>query len=360
MGVEKLISTIGIIFLSLTIILLPCSTGVTASKQNESIPQPNGLSPVSHERSIPILVFEDSIYDFGISGPKEKITHTFKFTNYGTVPLQITRIHPSCGCMVALVSSKDIPPGGHGEINATFETKEYESEQVETITVYSNDTDKPETELIIRGKIKTEIAIVPQGLHLGNIEKGKTAVGRVKIFQLSQKPLILEKVEVNERFLTIKTSRFREENQRGINIDVTLRPEAQVGELREVITFHTNLKKRPRIDIPIWANILGKIIVQPKALSFGTVSKGDKIPQTIILTSSEETRLRVLKVTCDLPFIHVSPFFDEKHNIVKIYANVDKISPAGRCSGRIDIYTDDPDQGVFHVPVNGVIQRRIK
>lgn len=205
--------------------------------------------------SKPLLAFEKQVYDFGFAGPEEKITHTFKFANTGTAPLKISRISTSCGCTAVLPSTRDILPGGSGEIHATFVTKRYEGKQEETITVYSNDPVKPEIVLTILGIIKTEVAVIPQGINFGNVKKGETAIGRVQLLQLSQNTLILNKIEFNEEYLNVETSRFREENSRGINIDITLNPEAPLGEFSEVITLHTNLEKRPRIDVPVYGVI---------------------------------------------------------------------------------------------------------
>jgi len=203
----------------------------------------------------PHMAFEELEYDFGIAGPGDRITHIFKFTNVGSEPLQITRLCTSCGCTAALLSKKEILPGSSGEIRATFETKRFEGDQETTITVHSNDPDDPEIELTIIGTIKRDVAVVPQGINFGDVEKGETVTGSVKLLQLSQNKLVLHRIEVNEKYLDATTSRFREENSRGINIDITLKSEAPVGALSEVITLHTNLKRRPRIDVPVWANI---------------------------------------------------------------------------------------------------------
>lgn len=213
------------------------------------------VSKRSDMASKPFLAFEKQVFDLGFAGPGEKITHTFKFVNTGTAPLKISRISTSCECTAVLPSTRDIPPGGSGEIHATFVTKRYEGKQEETVTVYSNDPVKPEIILTILGIIKTEVAVIPQGINFGNVKKGATASGRVQLLQLSQNTLILNKIEFNEEYLIVKTSRFREENSRGINIDITLNPESPLGEFSEVITLHTNMEKRPRIDVPVYGVI---------------------------------------------------------------------------------------------------------
>ncbi len=204
----------------------------------------------------PALVFKEQVYDFGIAGPEQKIRHTFKFINSGSEPLKIIKLSPSCGCTVALIPETEVMPGGSGEIQAVLETGKYEGKQKATIVVHSNDPLRAEIVLTIKGIIKTGIAVVPQGISFGNIQKGETAAARVRVLQLSDAPLVLEKIELNDKFLTVETSEFGEENSRGINIYIILKPEIPAGMFSEVITLHTNLKKYQRIDVPVIANIL--------------------------------------------------------------------------------------------------------
>jgi hypothetical protein len=333
-------------------------TGTTQSKESdvESI-QATDTSKESH-LSQPKIIFEEEFYDFGIAGPGESIIHTFNFINTGTTALKITRISKSCGCTTAKVAKTDVLPGEAGSVLVTMAAKRYKGKQEETVTVYSNDPGSPASVLTIHGVIKAGFAVLPQGVHFADVKKGETVTKRVQLLQLSSSPLTLNRVEANEKHVSTEVSEITEENKTGFNINITLKPEAPVGVLSEIVTLHTNLNKHPRIDIPVWANITGRIKVQPKAFSFGTVDKGGKIPQTITVYSSDGTDFNVLKVSCDLPFIHLSSSNDEKDNLVKISGTIDNISPAGRCSGSIDIYTDDTDQNVIHIPVYGIIQKQ--
>lgn len=237
-------STKFLLLLCSSLFLSCCASMTSVSKKTEVTPKFG-------------LVFDERIYDFGVAGPRAKITHTFKFSNTGKSPLKISGVTTSCGCTAALLSGRDIAPGSSGEIRATFETRRYEGNQETTITVHSNDPGEPEIDLAIRGTIKRDVAVVPQGINFGDIEKGRTVAGTVRVLQLSENKLVLKRIEANEEYLTVSMSRFREENSRGINIDIALKPDVPVGRFSEVITLHTNVKRRPRIDVPVWANVLG-------------------------------------------------------------------------------------------------------
>lgn len=332
-----------IIFLTLTCLLPSCS------------PITSTLDPVKSLE--PRLMFEEQVYDFGIAGPEEKISHTFRFTNTGAVPLKIARVSTDCGCTAALISATDIPPEGSGEIRAVFETRRYKGKQEKTITVYSNDPYEPEIELVMRGIVKTEVAVDPQGLNFGDIQKGETFTKTVRLLQLSQNNLVLKKIEANDNYFAVAASRFREENSRGINIDVTLKPDVSVGQFSEVITLHTNLKRRPRIDVPIWANILGMIKVEPGMLSFGVIKKGMGGSAEARIIRRDGGEFSIVRTESNLPYLTVDVKELVRRKEYALTVHVQKNSPAGRMAGEIKIFTDYPEEAVVKLPCFALIEK---
>jgi len=204
----------------------------------------------------PRAKFLQPIYDFGFAGPEQEITHTFRFTNTGSMPLTINKVSTGCGCTATLIPEQEILPGGQGEIRAVFETRRYEGKQEKQITVYSNDPETPEILLTLKGIVKRDVVVVPSGINFGKVDRGETAAKRIRLLQLSKNRLILEKVEGDDRYFWVKSSGFTEENSRGFEIEVILKPGVPAGKLNQVITLHTNVKRRPRIDIPVWGDVI--------------------------------------------------------------------------------------------------------
>ena len=210
---------------------------------------PAGRPSVAH------AVFENPVYDFGFAGPEQEIIHTFNFTNTGSVPLLIDNVSADCGCSASLVSEKEMPPGSKCEILVQCQTMRYEGKQEKHVIVYSNDPETPEIELTIKGIIKRYIVVTPSWISFDKVKKGETLTKRVRLLQLSKDKLVLRKVEADKNFFKVSASWFDEGNSKGFDVDVTLKPDVPAGHLNDVITLHTNMKQRPRIDIIVLANI---------------------------------------------------------------------------------------------------------
>ena len=74
------------------------------------------------EVNVDVAVFswDASSFDFGKIKQGVPVTHEFKFTNSGKVPLVIVNAQPSCGCTTPDWTKTPVPPGGSGFIKATF------------------------------------------------------------------------------------------------------------------------------------------------------------------------------------------------------------------------------------------------
>ena len=66
------------------------------------------------------IEWESQNFDFGKIKQGTPVTHEFKFTNTGKVPLQITNAQPSCGCTTPDWTRTAVAPGEKGFIKATF------------------------------------------------------------------------------------------------------------------------------------------------------------------------------------------------------------------------------------------------
>lgn len=107
----------------------------------------------------PTIKFDESAYDFGVIGLDAKPNHVFKFINDGQKELVIADVKSSCGCTAALLSQRNIPPGGDGEIKVTFDPRGYRGKIKKTVSVYSNDPNRSVVQLAIKDKDRSYVVV---------------------------------------------------------------------------------------------------------------------------------------------------------------------------------------------------------
>ena len=91
---------------------------------------------------------------------KQAVGH-FKYLNPGKTPVHFKSVHASCGCTTAQTQKDEVPPGGTGEITATFNIGDRTGTQVKTVTVETDEQANAKTVLTLRTIIPQQLEISP-------------------------------------------------------------------------------------------------------------------------------------------------------------------------------------------------------
>src|SRR5436190_12650548 len=65
---------------------------------------------------VPKIQFASTVFDFDKVVGGLSVRHDYYFTNLGTATLKITSVNTSCGCTTAAEWTREVPPGGTGNI----------------------------------------------------------------------------------------------------------------------------------------------------------------------------------------------------------------------------------------------------
>ena len=91
---------------------------------------------------------------------KQAVGH-FKYENTGKTPVHFKSVHASCGCTTAQTQKDEVPPGGTGEITATFNIGDRTGTQVKTVTVETDEAANSKTVLTLKTIIPQQLEITP-------------------------------------------------------------------------------------------------------------------------------------------------------------------------------------------------------
>jgi len=153
--------------------------------------QTPGLRPVViYPYEPPTLKANETTHDLGTIKTDSKVDTTFYLYNTGGKHLRISRIDTSCGCTVADISKKVIPPGDFAMLKTTLDTSIKLGKIKKTITIISNDGNHPETTLYLVGNVifqmkghekmavKDPLVLFQGECATCHVNKGKGKVGR--------------------------------------------------------------------------------------------------------------------------------------------------------------------------------------
>src|SRR5689334_22874776 len=117
------------------------SAGLTVALQAQQPQAVPGVNTGSSAAAVPApstggpqIQFDNQVYDFGKVTAGDVVKHTFVFTNTGTQTLELSDVHPSCGCTTAGDWTRKVEPGQTGSIPLQVNTANFNGAVTKTVT----------------------------------------------------------------------------------------------------------------------------------------------------------------------------------------------------------------------------------
>jgi hypothetical protein len=162
----------------------------------------------------------------------------FKYANKGDKPVHFKSVRPSCGCTTAALPTNDVAPGEKGEITATFTIGDRTGLQVKTVTVDTDDAQKPQTILTLKATIAQSLELQPTLVfwQAGEDPKPKIIEAKAgpgvtikKIDVSSSSPDFTTKVEPGAAAGEFRISVQPRDTAHQVNATLTVKPDSSIG-----------------------------------------------------------------------------------------------------------------------------------
>jgi hypothetical protein len=306
----------------------------------------------------PKIRFDQPDYDFGEVEAGVEVEHTFTFENAGNDLLSIKEVLTSCGCTGVLVTEEGVPPGGTGEITATFHSKGFQGAVKKGLSVESNDPENRLVRLTISGNVVTEVAVVPRYLDWGTLQPGDLpGPKKLNIRFLRGRGLRLEKIH-SESPSVVLTKKSEDEN--GAVYAVALAEGLPTGRFTGRITLRSNSEKVPEVHVPFQGQVEGNARVIPHILSLGRIKPGKVLTRNLNVSKTGEQGFTVQQVKATTEAIVTEICEEKEGERYRIRVTYTPGSEAqGRIAERITILLNDGKQAFLEVPLYGTVDEGV-
>jgi hypothetical protein len=115
-----------------------------------------------------LTILPNSTIDLGDLYAGDKVEHIVTVKNTGTDTLRIQNVKASCGCTSALLknSSGVIAPGSSAQLSIVFNTKSQIGKVTKSVTITSNDSKNPTTQIRFTAYVQERFKVSPPMLML--------------------------------------------------------------------------------------------------------------------------------------------------------------------------------------------------
>lgn len=205
-------------------------------------------------RPAPKLVIEETTHSFAPVVDGTIISHDFLVGNAGEEALKISKVQTGCGCAVASFP-RQIPPGGEGSITVQVNTSGYGGRDLqETISVSTDDPQRPRTTLTIKGKVNAFARVAPRYARLSG-KVGDTLKVVVRITPVAAYPFKITDVKLkNGQHITYELSEPNEASEGTYLLTVT-NTKKEAGRYADTITIMTDSKLRSELKVGVYGHI---------------------------------------------------------------------------------------------------------
>lgn len=264
---------------------------------------PAQVAPPVDMENPPRLEIEQVKHDFGTIPDTEQVSVQFPFRNTGTGRLIITNIRSTCGCTVPRLDKTEYEPGESGEITVNFDPTNRTGTQHRTVTVFSNDPQRPSTELVIDAFVRKLVEITPPMLRMGNVPFGESHSLLVDVtLRDPAMELVDAKISRGEGLsldrLPAETIEEQGEVATRETLMLHLSETTPIGPIQGAVTLtlQDGSGKQSVQTVAVLGEVIGDILLAPAQLNVGSVSSGEPIVRHLRATSRNSRPFKILRL----------------------------------------------------------------
>jgi hypothetical protein len=241
----------------------------------------------------PELACEETEHDFGLVtlAQARQLKHTFRLTNAGNQPVQITAVRTTCGCTSAGHVGTVAGPGSFLEvpIEANWGAKAGRVEQAILLETSSRVT--PKLLLRIRGNVQVPVALAPAAINLGTLKAGEIATRLVRVGSgTATQPVAITSVAPTNSHLSLVRTDGEGRQAPAMPLPgpvgefalcVEAPETAEPVREDETVTFQTDHPDVPSLTLRVEFQVEPAIQASPSSVLLGRNPQGQYEPQRV-------------------------------------------------------------------------------
>lgn len=315
-----------------------------------------GAAPAAAQTVGPHLVFEREHIDLGEVRDGVPVRVAFVMRNEGDAPLQISDLETSCGCTAALSSAATLAPGKTGEIVVTLDPRRTLDRPTKTITVRTNDPDRPAIFLKLTADVQHAVELGTRVVNFGTVQLGEEREAPLVVFYDPAAPVKITEVTASSPLLSFTVTHQESDVDRpAYVITVRLARGASPGVFADTVRIHLDHEQYDVFEVPVRAQIAGSVRTTPAVLGLGMMRPDRRADRTVTVTAPSLRHFRVERVESTSPHIvpSVQPGAPGEY---QVGVHLGPEAPRGSLQATLRIYTNARDMPLVEVPVAVIVR----
>ena len=244
---------------------------------------------------------------------------SFELANIGGKPLEISKIHSSCGCTGVIrrkdgqestVSQLSIPPGESIPLYLRYTARgKPGGTQISEVSFETNDPTQPSATIQLQHPLQGTLT-GPKAIEFNQVRND--LVHRQRFFlstRFCEADELLESIHSTHPGLLSTSIVSRNDKEREIEVEATFTPGGQALNMEAKLSCHLAGMKEPTLIIPVRLEALPSVQVTPSSVVLPSTARGANAYTTEVVCRSTQMRPFAARVRhCDEGVtVHVFP-----------------------------------------------------
>jgi len=294
-------------------------------------------------------------HDFGNVPFGTMLHYNFPIYNPWAIPIEITEVRVSCGCVTAKPTKNILQPRETAYIEANMDTLRFKRPEARTVSIHiSVGPQYISTATVqVSANARGDVVLQPGQVSFGVVAGGQTPARTVDVEYAGVIDWRINEVIKNDAPIEVAAEEwYRRPGRVGYHLNVTLKPDAPPGPLTKELLLKTNDPASPLVPVLVEGNIQATLTVSPNPLPLGTVKVGDTVTKKVIVRGYQPFKITGLENLGETFTFDELPANAQAQQILTVKFQAK--SP-GDVREQIKIKTDLPQEAAVTLKIEGTV-----
>lgn len=233
----------------------------------------------------------DLLHDFGVVPRGTQLKYSFKMTNLYKVPLEITSVRVSCGCLTVKESTKVLQPNETALLHMNMDGTRFSGYKKILVYVTVGPEYVSTATLTVIANARLDVVLNPGEIDFGVIHRGQNPTKFIDVEYAGSLPWAVSEIVKNSTApFDLKVEDLKRAN-RGYRIHATVKGDAAAGAFKQEVIVKTNDPTSPTLTFNVLGNIQATLSVQPELLNLTGVKVGATESKKILVRGTRPFRI---------------------------------------------------------------------
>ncbi len=250
-------------------------------------------------------------HDFGVVPRGAQLKYSFKMTNIYKVPLEVTGIRVSCGCVTASTNTKVLQPNESAALDINMDGRQFNGHKQVRVYVTVGPEYVSTATLTVTANARQDVVFTPGELDFGSVARGQSPskfidveyVGGVEwqvteIVKSAASPFDL-KVETLPQLVN-------QPPRRGYRIHATVKADAPAGQFKQEVVLKTNDPSSPVLTFNVSGSVQATLTVSPSPVAVTGLRVGESQTKKLLVRGHRDFKITAVDgqgdgITVEIP-----------------------------------------------------------